>query len=89
MEQKTQKSLDQVIQEVKEIKFADPVAKKGWIVKDIRFVVDQDMNIDWVVSFTNWINLVESLKNKYLKNIFVISRGHITEQETFQKKYLK
>ena len=89
MEQKNQTSLDQVIQEVKKIKFADPTAKKSWIVKDTRFVVDKDMNIDWVVSFTNWINLVKSLKNKYLKSMFVISRWHTTEQETFQKKYLR
>lgn len=89
METKTQKNLDQVIQEVKNIKFADPVAKKSWITKDTRFVVDENMNINWVISFTNWINLVKSLKNKYLKNIFVISRGHITEENTFQKKYLR
>ena len=89
METKNNTSLDQVIQEVKAIRFADPVAKKHWIVKDTRFVVDQNMNIDWIVSFTNWINLVKSLKNQYLKNMFVISCGHATEQEIFQKKYLK
>lgn len=89
METKIQKSLDQVIQEVKNIKFADPVAKKWWITKDTRFVVDETMNISWVVSFTNWINLVKSLKDKHLKEIFVISRGHITEEKTFQKKYLR
>ena len=83
------RNLDQVIQEVKKIKFADPVNKKSWIIEDTRFVVDENMNINGVVSFTSWRNLDQTLKNTYLKDMFVISCWVTTSEETFKKKYLR
>ena len=73
----------------KKIKFADPVNKKSWIIEDTRFVVDENMNINGVVSFTNGRNLDQTLKNPYLKDMFVISCWTTTSEETFKKKYLR
>jgi len=83
------KTVQQVIEKAKTIKFTDPVNKKSWDTYRLDFVVDEEYNVDWVVKYTTWINLDNNLKNSYLKDMYVISALVSTNDDMFKKQYLR
>lgn len=82
------KTVKQVIEEAKKIRFADPVNKKSGDVYRINFVIDDDFNVNGPIKYTTGVNLDSNIKNSYLKNAFIISAWVWTKDDTLIKKYL-
>lgn len=82
-------TIQELIQEAKKIKFADPIKRKSWIVRTEKFIVDDKYNVNWYVGITTWSNLNKSLKNPHLINMYVISCWTSTDDDTFRKRYLR
>ncbi len=83
------KSIKELIDEAKRVKFSDPIKRKSWDEYRVKFVVDENYNINWVVKYTTWINIDKTIKNSHLKDMFVISCGMGTSDEAFKKRYLR
>jgi hypothetical protein len=82
------KTVKQVIEEAKKIRFADPVNKKSWDVYRVNFIIDDEFNVNGPVKYTTWVNLDPTIKNSYLKNAFIISAWTWTKDDILLKKYL-
>lgn len=82
-------TIEQVIEEAKQIKFANPITKKSWKTSIAKFVVDDNYNVNWFIKYTTWANLSVNLKNPYLQNMFVVSSWSSTWDEIFKKKYFR
>ena len=82
-------TIEQIIEEAKQIKFANPINKKDWKTSIAKFVVDDDYNVNWFIKYTTWANLSMNLKKSYLQNMFVISSWSSSSDEIFKKKYFR